>query len=336
MRTEAMLYERLEGGLVQCALCAHRCTIKPGRRGICGVRENGEGMLYTLVYADAIAAHVDPIEKKPLYHFLPGTRSFSIATVGCNFRCRFCQNSDISQAPREDPQLRGEEFPPAQVVAAALRYSCDSISYTYTEPTIFFEYAYDTAKLAHDEGLKNIFVTNGYMTLEALEEIDGYLDAANVDLKSFDERFYRRQCGARLQPVLETIRAMHERGVWVELTTLLIPGLNDSDDELKRLVAFIAALDLDMPWHVSAFTPRYKLLDTPHTPLQTIHRAVEIGREAGLRYVYAGNVPGDTYENTLCPSCGKVAIGRIGYRTLINMDGDKCASCGQQLAIIRR
>jgi pyruvate formate lyase activating enzyme len=181
-------------------------------------------VIYTLVYADAIAAHVDPIEKKPIYNFLPGTQSFSIATVGCNFRCRFCQNSDISQAPREDAQLRGEEFPPAQVVAAALRYSCDSISYTYTEPTIFFEYAYDTAKLAHDEGLKNIFVTNGYMTLEALEEIDGYLDAANVDLKSFDDGFYRRQCGARLQPVLETIQAMHERGVWVELTTLLIPG----------------------------------------------------------------------------------------------------------------
>jgi pyruvate formate lyase activating enzyme len=336
MRREAVLYERLEGSLVRCALCAHRCTIKPGRRGLCGVRENDEGVLYTLVYAEAIAAHVDPIEKKPLYNFLPGTQSFSIATVGCNFRCRFCQNSDISQAPREDAQLRGEDFPPAQVVAAALRYSCDSISYTYTEPTIFFEYAYDTARLAHDEGLKNIFVTNGYMTLEALEGIDGYLDAANVDLKSFDDGFYRRQCGARLQPVLETIQAMHQRGVWVELTTLLIPGLNDSDDELRRLAAFIAELDRDMPWHVSRFTPRYRLLDRPPTPVDTIHKAVEIGREAGLRYVYAGNVPGDTYENTVCPACGKVGIARIGYRTIINMDGDRCAFCGQKLAVVRR
>jgi pyruvate formate lyase activating enzyme len=336
MRREAMLYEKLENGLIRCSLCAHRCTIKPGRRGICGVRENEDGTLYTLVYADAIAAHVDPIEKKPIFNFLPGTRSFSIATVGCNFHCRFCQNADISQAPREGLALRGEELLPEQVVSAAKSYACDSIAYTYTEPTIFFEYAYDTAKLAQGQGLKNIFVTNGYMTLEALEEIQPYLDAANVDLKSFDDAFYRRICGARLEPVLETIQAMHERGVWVEVTTLLIPGLNDSDDELAQIARFLGGISPDIPWHVSRFTPRYRMLDRPPTPGDTMNRAAEIGVRAGLRYVYAGNVPGNKYENTFCPSCGAVAIGRIGYETTLNLDDNRCASCGQQLAVVRR
>jgi pyruvate formate lyase activating enzyme len=336
MRKEAMLYEKLEKGLVRCSLCAHRCTIKPGRRGICGVRENEGGTLYTLVYADAIAAHVDPIEKKPIYNFLPGTRSFSIATVGCNFRCRFCQNADISQAPREGLPLKGEELLPEQVVRAARSYACESIAYTYTEPTIFFEYAYDTAKLAQGQGIKNIFVTNGYMTLEALEEIERYLDAANVDLKSFDDRFYRRTCGARLGPVLETIEAMHKRGVWVEVTTLLIPGLNDSDEELEQIARFLAGISPDIPWHVSRFTPRYKMLERPPTPGDTVNRAAEIGGRAGLRYVYVGNMPGNKYENTFCPSCGAVAIGRIGYATTLNLDDNRCASCGQELAVVRR
>jgi pyruvate formate lyase activating enzyme len=336
MRREAMLYAKLEKQIVRCSLCAHRCTIKPGRRGICGVRENQEGTLYTLVYADAIAVHVDPIEKKPLYNFLPGTRSFSIATVGCNFHCRFCQNADISQSPREGVALAGEELLPEQVVRAAKRYACDSIAYTYTEPTIFFEYAYDTAKLAHEEGIKNVFVTNGYMTVEALEKIEPYLDAANVDLKSFDDGFYRRVCGARLQPVLETIEAMHQRGVWVEVTTLLIPGVNDSDHELEQIAQFLAGIDLDIPWHVSRFTPRYKMLDKTQTPGDTMHRAAEIGREAGLRYVYVGNVPGNMHENTFCPSCGAVAIGRIGYHTTLNLEGNRCASCGHELAVVRK
>ncbi len=335
MRKEAMLYSKLDSGLVRCYLCAHRCTVKPDRLGICGVRQNVGGTLYSLVYAEAIAVHVDPIEKKPLYNYLPGTRSFSIATVGCNFRCSFCQNADISQAPREGSSLRAEEFPPEQVVAAAERYACDSIAYTYTEPTVFFEYAFDTAKLAHEAGIKNIFVTNGYMTLEALEEIDSYLDAANVDLKSFDDRFYRRVCGAKLRPVLEAIEDMHQRGVWVEVTTLLIPGLNDGDDELRQIAQFIAGVDPDIPWHISRFSPRYKMRNRPATPVERIHRAAEIGREAGLAYVYVGNVPGDLHENTFCPSCGAVAIGRIGYHTTLNLEGRRCASCGQELAVVR-
>lgn len=336
MRKEAMLYTKLDKGLVRCALCAHRCTVKPERLGICGVRQNVEGTLYTLVYGQAIAVHVDPIEKKPIYNFLPGTRSFSIATVGCNFRCVFCQNADISQAPRDRLSPPTEDFPPDQVVAAAKRYACDSIAYTYTEPTVFFEYAYDAAKLAHQEGIKNIFVTNGYMTLEALEEINPYLDAANVDLKSFSDAFYRRVCGARLRPVLETIEAMHQRGVWVEVTTLLIPGLNDSDDELRGIAQFIHEVDPDIPWHISRFTPRHKMRDKPSTPIERIHRAAEIGRGQGLRYVYVGNVPGDLHENTLCPSCGAVVIGRIGYDTTLHLEGDRCASCGQELAVVRR
>jgi pyruvate formate lyase activating enzyme len=336
MRREAMLYERLESNLVRCSLCAHRCTIKLDRRGICGVRENEDGTLYTLVYADVIAAHVDPIEKKPIYNFLPGSRSFSVATVGCNFHCRFCQNADISQAPREGFALTGEELLPEQVVRAAKSYACDSIAYTYTEPTVFFEYAYDTAKLAQREGIKNIFVTNGYMTLEALKKIERYLDAANVDLKSFDDAFYRRMCGARLEPVLEIIKAMHECGVWVEVTTLLIPGLNDSDDELGQIAHFLAGISPDIPWHVSRFTPRYRMLDRSPTPGDTMHRAAEIGGRAGLRYVYVGNVPGDNHENTFCPSCGAVAIRRIGYDTTLNLDDNRCASCGQELAVVRR
>jgi pyruvate formate lyase activating enzyme len=336
MRKEAMLYDTLEGQRVECTLCAHRCKIRAGDRGICGVRENADGVLETLVYAEAIAAHVDPIEKKPLYNFLPGTRSFSIATVGCNFRCQFCQNADISQAPRDRQLIRGEELTPKEVVSAAKDYACDSIAYTYTEPTIFFEYAFDTARLATAEGIKNIFVTNGYMTLEALETIEPYLDAANVDLKSFDDGFYRRICGARLQPVLDTISAMHERGVWVEVTTLLVTDLNDSEEEVSEIAGFIAAIDPDIPWHVSRFTPRYKMTDRPSTPVDRIHRAVKIGQQAGLRYVYAGNVPGDVYENTLCPNCGSLAIGRIGYQTTVNLEGSRCASCGQDVAVIRQ
>ncbi len=339
MIKEAMFYERLEDERVKCDLCPHRCVIKPGKAGICGVRENRGGTLYSLVYAQAISANVDPIEKKPLFHFLPTSSAFSIATVGCNFHCNFCQNADISQIPKDKSltppgwERLGRELPPEQVVDLAERYGCASIAYTYVEPTIFFEYAYDTAKLASERGIKNIFVTNGYMTEEALRTLEPYLDAANVDLKAWSDDFYRKICGGSLQPVLDTIRLMHELGIWVEVTTLLIPGYNDDPEELKQIAEFIAEVDVDIPWHVSRFVPHYKMRDVPYTPVETIHRAVEIGYAAGLHYVYVGNVPGDEYENTRCPYCGEVVISRFGYYTRVHLDGNRCPSCGQPLAV---
>jgi pyruvate formate lyase activating enzyme len=332
---EAMLYDKLEDNQVQCVLCAHRCLIKPGRLGICRVRENRDGTLYSLVYAQAVSANVDPIEKKPLYHFLPGTGAFSIATVGCNFRCAFCQNADISQASKGGGWGRwGQELPPEQVVNLAQKSRCASIAYTYTEPTIFFEYAYDTAKIAAERGIKNVFVTNGYMTEEALHEIEPYLDAANVDLKGFTDEFYRRTCGAQLQPVLDSICLMHQIGILVEVTTLIVPGHNDGDEELRQIARFLADISLDLPWHISRFVPHYKMTDVPPTPVETLHRAAEIGYETGLRYVYAGNVPGDRYENTYCPNCGEIAIQRFGYHTRVKLDGDRCKNCGYQLALV--
>ena len=312
---EAMLYERLEDQRVQCHLCAHRCVIKNQKRGICSVRENQDGRLISLVYARAIAKHVDPVEKKPLYHFQTGSRTYSIATVGCNFRCLFCQNADISQMPRESNRIMGEELPPEQVVLAAQQSRCKSISYTYTEPTIFFEYAYETAKLAHASEMKNIFVTNGYMTPEALDLIQPYLDAANVDLKTFNNDFYKEQCGAKLEPVLESLKKLKSMGVWLEITTLVIPGLNDSDSELTEIAEFILELGPETPWHVSRFHPTYMLRNIPSTPVATLKRAREIGLQVGLHFVYTGNVPGDQGEKTLCHQCGRVLIDRFGFAT---------------------
>jgi len=333
---EAMLYERLDDGSVRCGLCAHRCRIRPGNRGVCGVRENREGTLYSLVYGQAVSAAVDPIEKKPLYHYLPGTQAFSIATVGCNFRCDFCQNADISQSPKERKgwERWARTLPPETVVDLACQRGCASIAYTYTEPTVFFEYACDTAVLATPRGLKNIFVTNGYMTPEALDVIGENLHAANVDLKSFRDEFYRRVCGGRLQPVLDTIQKMHRDGVWVEVTTLLIPGENDDDDELRDIARFLAGISSDIPWHVSRFIPHYRMLDHPPTPVASIRQAVEIGYAEGLHYVYAGNVPGDSYEHTRCPNCHEVVIHRRGYWIDNRLDGDRCPACGQKLAFV--
>ncbi len=312
---EALLYRPLDHHQVRCDLCHHRCTIAEGKRGICGVRHNRAGQLTSLVFGRLVAANADPIEKKPLYHFQPGSRSYSIATVGCNFRCRFCQNADIAQGPADhDGQIMGRTVTPESVVAAALFEGCRSVAYTYTEPTVFIEMAYETARLAHDQGLKNVFVTNGYMTAEALAMVAPVLDGANVDLKAFSERFYARYCGAKLAPVLETLKAMKQRGIWVEVTTLIIPGLNDDPAELKRLTAFVAqTLGVETPWHISRFHPTYKLLDRPPTPVATLKRARDIGLAAGLRYVYMGNVTGQGGENTVCPGCGETVIERRGY-----------------------
>ncbi len=328
---EAYLYEGLEDNKVRCNLCNHRCLIKEGKRGICGVRENQDGILKTLVYGRLIARHVDPIEKKPLYHVLPGSLSYSIATVGCNFKCRFCQNADIAQLPADRKgMIVGDLYSPEDVVRAAEQADCQSIAYTYTEPTVFFEFAYDTARLAHEKGILNVFVTNGYMTPEALHMIRPYLDAANVDLKAFNDDFYKEQCSAKRKHVMETLKLMKSLGILVEVTTLLIPGLNDDKGELQKLASFIAdSLGPETPWHISRFHPTYKLTDRPPTPAESIHHARRIGLDAGLRYVYSGNLPGDEGENTICYSCGLRLIDRWGYHISKNviMDG-KCPKCG--------
>ena len=328
-----MLFEALENRKVQCHLCAHRCVIKNTKRGICGVRENQDGNLQTLVYERTIARHVDPVEKKPLFHFQPGSRTYSIATVGCNFSCLFCQNADIAQMPRELKRIMGEEFPPEQVVLAARQSRCRSISYTYTEPTIFFEYAYETARLAHEGGMKNIFVTNGYMTPEALDIIHPYLDAANVDLKAFSDEFYKEQCGAKLAPVLDSLRKLKHMGVWLEITTLVIPTINDSDGELKEIANFIKELGADTPWHASRFHPTYKLVRVPRTPVATLKRAREIGLQEGLHHVYTGNVPGEQGENTLCHQCDRVLIDRFGFATgHYAIQNGRCPDCHIEVA----
>ncbi len=331
---EALLYKKLKEGRVHCALCAHRCIIEPGQRGICAVRENRDGTLYSLVYGKVVASHVDPIEKKPLFHFLPGSRSFSIATVGCNFRCEHCQNYEISQLPIERPNLviPGEEVSPEDIVESALRSGSMSISYTYTEPTIFLEFALDCAKLARERGLKNVFVSNGFMTPESAELIAPYLDADNIDLKG-DAAFYRDICSARVEPVKKTIRLMKELGIWIECTTLVIPGLNDSTEVLKGIADFLVSVDPAMPWHVSQFYPTYKMLDRPRTPIETLRRARKIGLEAGLKFVYEGNVPGGGGESTACPSCGELLVERFNYSIERNkLKNGICVKCGMPVA----
>ena len=330
---EALLYEKLKNKKVRCNLCPHHCVIEEAKRGICGVKENKEGTLYSLVYGRAVASGVDPIEKKPFFHFFPGSYAFSIATVGCNFSCLFCQNADISQFPKEKKEIIGEFLPPEEIVSYAKRNKCKSISYTYTEPTIFFEYAYETAKIAHQQGIKNNFVTNGFISKEAIKLISPYLDAVNVDLKSFGDDFYKKFCGARLQPVLDSLKLMKELGIWVEVTTLIIPTLNDSAEELKSIAEFILGLGQETPWHISRFYPHYKMADLPPTPVETLHKAREIGKKIGLNYVYSGNVPGDEGENTFCPHCGKKVISRYGFQTLENrLKEGKCPYCGTKIA----
>lgn len=332
MIKEGMLYEKRAEAQVRCNLCAHRCSIKPGKRGICGVRENREGVLYSLVYGTLIAENIDPIEKKPFFHVYPSSQSYSIATPGCNFSCSFCQNHDISQMPRTTRMITGEDFLPVEIVARAKKTGVKTIAYTYTEPTIYFEMAFDTAEIASEAGLENVFVTNGFMTVETIEKISPYLAAANVDLKSFRDEFYRKQCGARLNPVLESLQKMKEKGIWIEITTLLIPALNDSDEELKDIANFIAGLGKEIPWHISRFHPQFKMRDLPPTPVTSLHRAAQIGRNAGLKYVYSGNVPGDEGENTKCFNCGNLLIERCGFRIVgLNLQGNKCPECATVL-----
>ncbi len=345
---EAVLYEKLEGGRVRCGACKHACVIPKDQTGICGVRQNKDGKLYLIVYGKASAVNVDPIEKKPLFHFLPGTDVFSLGTVGCNFGCEFCQNWDLSQVTKElrekltkekhvqDMDLEvgrfGYELSPEKIVRTCVEKKLPSIAYTYNEPIIFFEYVLDTAKLAHAKGIKNVLVSNGYESDKALEMMRPFVQAINIDLKAFTEEFYRELCKANLHNVCDTIRKAHALGYHVEVTTLLIPGKNDSDKELKEIAKFIAGIDVNMPWHVSAFHPEYKLTNVPPTRHDALVRAFGIGKAAGLKYVYVGNVIDEKHESTYCPKCDALLIGRSGYDVTIGKFKEgKCTECGEKI-----
>ena len=328
-----ILSEPQPDGSVRCGVCAHRCLVRPGRRGICGVRQNLDGRLLSRAYARVAAAGVDPIEKKPLFHVDPGSIAYSIATLGCPFHCTFCQNWEIAQGPRLGLQIPERSMSPARVVADARAAGAGSIAYTYVEPTVFLEYVLDTAGLARQAGMRNLFITDGYATPEAVDLLAPVIDAANVDLKSFRDRFYRRQCGARLAPVLDAIVAMRRAGIWLEVTTLIIPGHNDSDDELRDLTRWIVdTLGPATPWHVSQFFPAYRMPDVRPTPVTTLLHAAHIGREAGLAHVYVGNAPELRMEDTRCASCGTTIIERTGYRARSHLTSDgACPSCGRVL-----
>ena len=333
---EAVLWQFLDDdNKVQCQLCNWRCVIDDGKLGRCCVRQNIAGVLYSLNYDKVCSANPDPIEKKPLFHFQPGSQSFSVATMGCNFRCQFCQNWQISQAAIEDGRINRQAISPEWIVEAALRSKCKSIAYTYTEPTVFMELCNDCGQLAKEHGLTNVFVSNGYQTKETIDFAAAWLDGINVDLKAFSKDYYQRLCKARLQPVLDTISYIaNETNIWLEITTLLVPGENDSEDEIKALVDFIVekAGD-DVPWHISRFHPQYKYLDSGPTPLGSLERAFEIGKAAGLHYIYLGNVPGAKSESTFCYNCGRMLIERLGYRiSANNVKDSKCPDCGTEIA----
>jgi pyruvate formate lyase activating enzyme len=335
---EALLYKKLKNKIVECRNCPHYCRISEGKRGLCGVRENIDGKLYALNYGKVCALEIDPIEKKPFFHFLPGSQSLSIATVGCNFSCLSCQNWHISQAPKINPKdIWGEEISPESVVKLALQNKCPSISYTYTEPTIFSEFALDCMKLAKERGLKNNWVSNGYFSKELFKEISPFLDAINVDLKSFEEEFYIKYCGGRLQPVLDNLKRIKEKGIWLEVTTLIIPTLNDKIEIFENIARFIKKeLGEETPWHVTQFCGAisWRLQDLPDTPKETLMKAREIGLKEGLRYVYTGNIPGLDGENTYCPKCKKIMIQRVGYFIQRFDKNGKCSNCGESLNII--
>lgn len=334
---QAHLYKRLKDKKVQCQNCAHYCLIDPGKRGKCGVRENIKGKLFSLVYGKTCAFHIDPIEKKPLFHFLPGSKSLSIATVGCQFRCLNCQNWAISQGPKLSKIIEGENISPAKIVQAAKTAKLPSISYTYTDPIVFLEYALDTMKIAKKQGLKNIWVTSGFFSKELFDLVWPYLDAANVDLKHFSNKDYIKYSNGRLEPVLNTLKNMKDKGIWVEVTTLLIPTISDNPKTLKDIAGFIKnELGPETPWHVTQFSGllSWKLQHLPDTPVETLKTAYEIGKKMGLKYVYTGNVPGLPSEDTFCPECGALAIDRTGYLVRRYDKNGKCVKCGTNINIV--
>lgn len=288
---KALFFKKLKGSRVRCGVCEQRCLVAPGKRGACGVRENQNGTIYALNYGKTISWAIDPIEKKPLYHFLPGTLIYSIATVGCNLRCHWCQNWEISQSPKPQNEIIGEEITPKEHIQNAIAYNCPSIAYTYTEPTIFVEYALDIMRLAKKKGLKNIWVTNGYMSAKTIKAIMPYLDAANIDLKAASDETYQKYCGAKLGPILRNIKEMRQQGIHIEITTLIIPGVNDRPKDLKFIANFIAReLGTETPWHLSRFFPAYKMVDSEPTPIKTLEKAQEIAHNAKLSNVYLGNI----------------------------------------------
>lgn len=357
---ECLLYETKDNHLVRCKACSHFCIINEGKRGICGVRKNIKGKLYSLVYGKAIGLAIDPVEKKPLFHFLPGKEVLSFGTVGCNFRCDFCQNFEMSQEPKDDNDnentekikkedknnkeeysVGGKDISPKHIVEYALENKIPMIAYTYNEPAVFIEYALETAKLAKKNGIKNIYVTNGYESEEALQLMKPYIDAMNIDLKSFSDKFYNKLCGAKLQPVLDTIKRAHEAGIWIEITTLVIPGENDSKEELEQIANFIASLEKNkqgingkrIPWHISRFFPMYKMQDTEITPESKLKEAYDIGRKAGLKYVYVGNIILEGKENTYCPICNSIVIERSRYQLgNINIKEGRCIKCQRKIS----
>jgi pyruvate formate lyase activating enzyme len=330
MFKDAWQSQKINDNTIECLACSHRCKISKGQTGICGVRKNISGTLKLLVYGRAVGINVDPMEKKPLFHFYPGSQIFSIATVGCNFRCLFCQNWYISQYHKshthDEIQKSGQKLSPKQIVKYCLDHKIGSVSFTYNEPGIFFEYAYDTAKLAKEKDLKTVYVSNGFESREALEKIKPYLDAINTDLKGNTEEFYRKICGARMQPVKDNIKWIWEQGIWQEVTTLVIPNLNDSEKDLTEIAEFLASVSKDMPWHISRYFPAWKMTEPP-TPVSTLEKAYNIGKKAGLKYVYIGNVPDPGKEDTYCPKCKKTVIKRSGYYVENYLKGDKCPDC---------
>lgn len=345
------LYKKSEKNLVRCTCCQRKCLIAPGNSGYCGVRKNIDGDLYLQVYGKAIAVNIDPIEKKPFYHFLPGSKAFSFGTIGCNFRCKFCQNWDISQATAQIKErykddrakqelligkicAEGQDLPPEKIVEYCEENKIPVIAYTYNEPTIFTEYAADIAKLAKEKGIKNVYVTNGYESEECLDFIKGWCDAMNIDIKAYNEDFYMDVCGqVKLQGVLDTVKKAWNKGIWIECTTLLIPDLNDNVNELTTLAKYIASISKDIPWHVTAFHPDYRMIDKPSTPSESLEKAWQIGKDEGLKFVYTGNIFGG-HEDTECPKCKEILIEREGMSCIewkVQKNGT-CPKCKEKIS----
>jgi pyruvate formate lyase activating enzyme len=324
---EARHYKKLEEMKVECGICPKKCRVADLERGYCGVRENRKGVYYTLVYGKICSAHVDPIEKKPLFHYLPSTRAYSIATAGCNFECRFCQNWQIAQFRPE--QVRNYDLPPSRIAGLARQYNCPTIAYTYTEPVIFWEYMHDCARKAREQGVGSVAITNGFIEMKPLVELCSQLTGIKIDLKSFSESFYRDYCSGELKPVLDTLVKLKELGMWTELVVLVIPTLNDSSEEIKKMCAWINKnLGPDVPVHFTRFHPTYKIRNLPRTPVSTLERAYKIAKSEGLHFPYVGNVPGHNYESTYCPGCGEKLIDRTGYVvTEIKIKSGSCPVC---------